>query len=242
MNSSASACSRDSARSMACRVSGDAVSPSAVCQNGERFAPPGMRWAMDQARSSRRFHALGRGPGVADIGKAVGAGGLPQRHAEQIERLKIEVRARAAENRVARAAPTMNSSGVRILLGSAAQARSSDDERRRDDVEIAVAVAEFLRQRVDEIGRQDRRRRNGARASSRCGARSPDGGRDRRAPPVPARRPASRVGLAEDRARARLVPIGLEERTRRARRLSLPAPRRSSRSATRANSVTSACV
>ena len=59
MNRSASACSRDSARSIVWTVSGDAVSPSAVFRAGSGSAAPRIRWPMAQAISSRAFMPSG---------------------------------------------------------------------------------------------------------------------------------------------------------------------------------------
>lgn len=91
-----------------------------------------------------RLHALGRGPCIAPIRKAVRTARLPKWHPEQVETLKIEVRifglkachARRRENKL---------EGSADLRWFCAPGSIIRNQRRGDDGKIAVAVDEFAR-------------------------------------------------------------------------------------------------
>ena len=77
MNRSASACSRNSARVIAWLVSRDAVSPRTAFMAASGSAGAVHPLAHEPGEIEPGLHAFRRGPGVAQIGKTVGARGPP---------------------------------------------------------------------------------------------------------------------------------------------------------------------
>ena len=94
-------------------------------------AVPRMRWPMDQARSSRDFMPSGD---------------------EQFERLEVQPRIGWRKTGGARRADA-EFEGIADFCRLRAPGAIVRDQRRSDHSEVAVAVAEFDRHRVDEIGR-----------------------------------------------------------------------------------------
>ena len=77
-----------SARITASRVAGRRVGPRMSSTRARRA-----RRVLELLRELRgelepRLHALGRGPGVGVVAEAVGPGGLPKRHAQQVQRVQ----------------------------------------------------------------------------------------------------------------------------------------------------------
>ena len=208
MNRSASACSRDSARSMVSNGVRRRRLAERRLQRGERLGGAAHPLAHRPGDVEPRLHALRRGPGVADVGKAVRAGRLPERHAHEIESLQVKPwvvrlktgRSRRGDDKFERRAD------LAALRSPGAVVR---DERRDDDRKVAVAVLKPPRECGDEIGRRvvgdemahelhrDMLRRRGM----------PGEIVEHRAPLPDA---GFRIGLAEDFPRARFVPAGLE--------------------------------
>ena len=126
-------------------------------------------------------------PGGVVVGKALRRRRPPQRLAEQVVRLhhRSDVGRPAPMARSARRDPF-----ARPLEPCARRRptlRGAVTSALRHLLEVAVGVEKALASRSTRAAAA-RRRRNGGRACARRAARSPDGARDRRAPPAPAPR------------------------------------------------------
>ncbi len=89
INSSASACWRDSARSMVCRVSGERRRRRPASSRSRGIDAVGEARGHLRGNIEPQLHAFGRRPGGVGVGKTVRAGRRPQRLAQQIEAAEI---------------------------------------------------------------------------------------------------------------------------------------------------------
>ena len=208
MNRSASACSRIGALDGLNGVRRRRLAERRL-QRGERLGGSPHPLAHRPGDVEPRLHALRRGPRVADVGKAVRASRLPERHAQETQRLQVKPwvvrlksgRPRRGDDEFERRA------NLAALRRPGAVVR---DERRDDHREVAVAVLNFSASVATRSGGGSSATKWRTSLIAICFAVA-GCGRDRRGPRAPAHA-GLRIGLAEDFREPGSCQLGLKSK------------------------------